>query len=83
MPNATIVIPLSKQKTHSMNPYLIGCEMWEDIVHRWDTGRHGIEFDEIQNHDLKMNYDDKSMKGKEKMFRVLRTSNDWMFMHNI
>jgi stage V sporulation protein R len=67
---------------YSMNPYLIGCEMWEDIVHRWDTGRHGIEFDEIQNHDLKMNYDDKSMKGKEKMFRVLRTSNDWMFMHN-
>jgi hypothetical protein len=33
---------------YSMNPYLIGCEMWEDIVKRWDTGRHGIEFDETK-----------------------------------
>lgn len=66
----------------SMNPYLIGCEMWEDIVERWNTGKHGTDFEETEDHDLKMNYDDKSMKGMEKMFKVLRTSNDWMFMHN-
>jgi stage V sporulation protein R len=66
----------------SMNPYLIGCEIWEDIVKRWDTGRHSIEFDETNDRDDKIQYDDKSMKGMEKMFKVLRTSNDWMFMHN-
>lgn len=66
----------------SMNPYLIGCEIWEDIVKRWDKGRHGIAYDEIQDRDEKINYDDKSMKGREQMDKVLRTSNDWMFMHN-
>lgn len=66
----------------SMNPYLIGCEIWEDIVKRWDTGRHGDEYERITDHDAKVNFDDKSMKGMEKMFKVLRTSNDWMFMNN-
>lgn len=66
----------------SMNPYLIGSAIWEDIVERWDKGRHGTEYEEIKDFDEKLNYDDKSMKGMEKMFKVLRTSNDWMFMHN-
>lgn len=66
----------------SMNPYLIGSAIWEDIVERWDKGRHGIDYEEIQDFDEKLNFDDKSMKGIEKMFKVLRTSNDWMFMHN-
>lgn len=67
---------------HSMNPYLIGCEMWEDIVRRWDTGQHGDKWSEIQDHDTKVMYDDKSMNGMDQMFKILRTSNDWMFMNN-
>jgi stage V sporulation protein R len=67
---------------YSMNPYLVGCEIWEDIVERWDKGTHGVEFDETEDRDDKLDYDDKSMKGMDKMFKVLRTSNDWMFMHN-
>lgn len=66
----------------SMNPYLIGFTIWEDIVERWNKGRHGDTWHDITNHDEKMNYDDKSMKGMEQMFKVLRTSNDWMFMNN-
>jgi stage V sporulation protein R len=66
----------------SMNPYLIGCVMWEDIVDRWNKGRHGDTWNDITKHDEKVNYDDKSMKGMEQMFTILRTSNDWMFMQN-
>lgn len=66
----------------AMNPYLIGYEIWDDIIRRWDTGQHGDVYDEIENHEDKLTFDDKSMKGMEKMFRVLRTSNDWMFMNN-
>ena len=66
----------------SMNPYLIGYEIWDDIVKRWDTGKHGDDWEEEINHDIKMNYNDGSKKGMEKMFQVLRTSNDWMFMNN-
>jgi len=67
---------------YSMNPYLIGYEIWNDLVKRWDTGRHGYDFDEIMNHDNKVNFNNKSNLGMEKMFEVLRTSNDWMFMNN-
>ena len=74
---------LVKMKSpYSMNPYLIGSELWTDIVRRWDTGQHGNEWNEIANHDLKLNYDNKAMKGHEKMFEILRTSNDWMFVNN-
>jgi len=67
---------------YSMNPYLIGYEIWDDIIRRWDTGQHGDDYNEIENHEDKLTFDDKSMNGMEKMFRVLRTSNDWMFMNN-
>lgn len=66
----------------SMNPYLIGSAIWEDIIKRWNKGRHGVEFDEIENSEERKNYDDESMKGMDKMFKVLRTHNDWMFFNN-
>ena len=67
---------------YSMNPYLVGCELWEDIVSRWDKGQHGNDWEEIEDHEQKLAFDDSSMRGREKMFKVLRTSNDWMFVHN-
>ena len=65
----------------SMNPYLVGFELWCDLIRRWDTGQHGNDWEDMQDHDEKLAYDDKSMKGHEKMMKVLRTSNDWMFMN--
>ncbi len=65
---------------YSMNPYLVGCEIWEDIVDRWDKGKHGDEWKEINNHEDRIAFDNKEGRGMEKMFKVLRTSNDWMFM---
>jgi stage V sporulation protein R len=67
---------------YSMNPYLVGFEVWEDLVKRWDKGQHGMDWEEIESHEEKINYDDGSMKGMEKMFTTLRTSNDWMFMND-
>ena len=67
---------------YSMNPYLIGYEIFDDIVKRWDTGQHGDKWHEITDHEEKINYDDGSMKGMDEMFHVLRTTNDWMFMNN-
>ena len=67
---------------YTMNPYLVGCEIWEDMVDRWNKGKHGREGEQIENHEDKLSFDDGSMKGREKMFRTLRTSNDWMFMND-
>jgi stage V sporulation protein R len=53
------------------NPYKIGVELFKDIERRWDKGparggvgapRFGIGASEA--------YDDKSMKGREKIFEV-------------
>lgn len=64
----------------SMNPYLIGSKIWEDIIDRWDKGRFGEEWDNCQDMELKKKWDRKLGKGKEKMFQTLRTHNDWFFM---
>ena len=67
---------------YSMNPYLIGCALFDDIKRRWDNGQHGDKWEQIEDHEKKRNYDDGSMKGMDKVFQVLRTSNDWALMKN-
>jgi stage V sporulation protein R len=67
---------------YSMNPYLIGCALFDDIKRRWDNGQHGDKWEQIEDHEKKRNYDDGSMKGMDKVFEVLRTSNDWALMKN-
>lgn len=64
----------------SLNPYLMGSEMWKNIVMRWDKGRHGIEYDACDNANIRDDWDDGSMRGHEKMFEIVRTYTDWMFM---
>ena len=66
----------------SMNPYLIGSEMWYDIIDRWDKGRFGDEYEEEPDMEKKRNWDTGAMLGKEKMHETLRTCNDWFFMQN-
>jgi stage V sporulation protein R len=67
---------------YSMNPSLIGSEMWYDIVNRWDKGLHGDDYNDEKNMKAKKEWDTKEMKGEEKMFEVVRTHNDWFFMSN-
>jgi stage V sporulation protein R len=66
----------------AMNPYLIGCKMWEDIVMRWDKGRHGRDWEDCNNRKERDEWDTKDMKGHEQMFRILRSYQDWFFMQN-
>jgi len=64
----------------SLNPYLLGSKIWENIEDRWDKGRFGREYNNLTSVKEKENWDTKVMKGKEKVFEVLRTSSDWFFM---
>lgn len=66
----------------SLNPYMVGSGIWEDIVMRWDKGRHGYDWDNCNDTKERENWDTGEMKGREKMFEVLRTYTDWMFMKN-
>ena len=66
--------------TTALNPYLVGSKMWEDIVNRWDKGRHGRDWKECNDRNQKEDWDTHDMKGKDKMFEVMKTHTDWLFM---
>jgi len=70
------------QNPVSMNPYLIGCEMWKDIEERWDKGKHGRKYENCTNRKEKEEWDTKEGKGLEKIFQTMRTCRDWFFMQN-
>jgi stage V sporulation protein R len=62
------------------NPYKIGVELFKDIERRWNSGQHGAEWESLQNIGAKEAFDDKSMKGREKIFQVRRIYNDVSFI---
>ena len=62
------------------NPYKIGYELFMDVERRWNTGRHGPEWERLEGLGAKDRYDDKSMKGREKIFEVRRIYNDVQFI---
>ena len=65
-----------------MNPYLIGSKIWEDVVNRWDKGQHGKEWENCEDRSVKQNWDTNDMKGREKMFEVLKSYTDWFFVQD-
>jgi stage V sporulation protein R len=63
-----------------INPYTLGYEIFKDIEERWNKGQHGSKWEEITDMEEKKKYDDKSMKGKEKIFEVRKSYNDIEFI---
>ncbi|MBX3358621.1 MAG: SpoVR family protein [Phycisphaeraceae bacterium] len=62
------------------NPYKIGVELWKEIERRWDTGRHGADWERLEAAGAREAFDDKSMKGRDKIFEVRRIYNDVNFI---
>jgi stage V sporulation protein R len=62
------------------NPYKIGVELFKDIERRWDTGQHGAKWDRLEGVGDKGRFDDRSKKGREKIFEVRRIYNDVNFI---
>ncbi|MBL8999763.1 MAG: SpoVR family protein [Phycisphaerae bacterium] len=62
------------------NPYKIGVELFKDIERRWNTGQHGPRWEDINEIGRKEAFDDRSMKGREKIFEVRRIYNDVSFI---
>jgi stage V sporulation protein R len=70
------------ENPESMNPYLIGSKMWEDIESRWNTGQHGKDWDLCSDEKERENWDTEEMAGWEKCKGVMRTYTDWAFFQN-
>lgn len=65
-----------------LNPYLVGSTIWYDIRRKWDTGRHGTDFENCTSTREKEKWDTKEMKGWEKVLEVLGSYQDWFFFQD-
>jgi len=64
----------------TINPYLIGSKIWENIEDRWNKGRYGREWENCINAKDKTNWDTGEMRGWEKCKEVMATYIDWFFI---
>jgi len=62
------------------NPYKIGYELLKDIEERFDRGHHGPEWERLPGLGEREKHDDRSMRGREKLFQIRRFSNDITFL---
>lgn len=73
-----------------LNPYKMGVELFRDIERRWNTGRHGLEYDQCDNMRERRNWgkEDKwsgravgtESPGRAKIFEVRAMHNDVTFI---
>ena len=73
-----------------LNPYKLGLELFRDVEYRWDTGRHGKEFEECEDARLRRKWGRERVSdgrvvgrgspGREKIFDVRRIYNDVTFI---
>jgi len=63
----------------TINPYLVGLRMFEDVEERWNKGRFGPEWDDCRSRLRRERWDTSLGKGREKIFQVRRTHTDRFF----
>jgi len=73
-----------------LNPYKLGLELFRDIEDRWDLGRYGKKYDELEDIEARRNWGKdrprpqrvkgKESPGREKIFQVRRIYNDVTFL---
>lgn len=73
-----------------LNPYKVGLELLRDIEERWNTGRHGKEYDECTDMEARRNWGrqkkvpervvGRGSPGREKIFEIRTIHNDVTFI---
>jgi len=63
-----------------LNPYKLGVELFRDIEDRWNSGRHGQEYDRCDDMRERRNWNTREGAGREKIFEVRRIHNDLTFI---
>jgi stage V sporulation protein R len=64
----------------NFNPYKIGVELFRDIEDRWNRGRFGKEFDEVNTLGGQDHWEKNLNQGRQKIFEVRRIYNDVTFI---
>jgi stage V sporulation protein R len=66
----------------TMNPYLVGLKIYEEIEDRWNKGRFGREWEECEDPLTMEAWDLGLGLGREKMFEVRRSYSDRFFVEH-
>jgi stage V sporulation protein R len=64
----------------TLNPYKLGLELFLDIEERWNTGRHGPEYERCDDRAARDAWDTKEGRGREQIFLCRRVHNDVSFL---
>jgi len=64
----------------TINPYLVGLRMFEDIEDRWNKGRFGREWEECEDVARKKGWDLALNQGRGKIFEVRQSYSDRFFI---
>ena len=67
---------------NTLNPYLLGVKLYEDIESRWDKGQFGKEWEESPDPEKEKNWDLKLGKGREKILEIRRSYSDRFFVEH-
>lgn len=65
---------------NGFNPYKVGIELFRDIEERWNKGRFGREWEQIDSFEERRNWDKQVGLGRQKIFEVRRDYNDVSFI---
>jgi len=68
------------QSLFSINPYLVGSKMLEDIEDRWNKGKFGVEWETCEDITKKKNWNKNLNLGWKKVLEICASHNDWLFM---
>lgn len=63
-----------------LNPYKLGVALYRDIEERWNKGKFGKEWDEVDDLERKSNWDKQLGQGRKKIFEVRKLYNDVTFI---
>lgn len=63
-----------------LNPYKLGLELFLDIEDRWNTGRHGPDWENCESLSARAEWDLRAGEGLRKVFEVRRDHNDVTFL---
>ncbi|QDG49905.1 SpoVR family protein [Persicimonas caeni] len=63
-----------------LNPYKLGVALYRDIEERWNKGKFGKEWDEVDDLERKSNWDKQLGLGRKKIFEVRKLYNDVTFI---
>ncbi len=74
--NARVLAPHPR----TLNPYLVGMKIFEDIEDRWNKGRFGREWEECEDPAKKESWDLGLGQGRDKIFEVRHGYSDRFFI---